>query len=132
MLRTISRVLNALQESYPGLYVLPEPYSSLPAGQIKERRQDIILDIISSQQLHLNILDKVCTAATSLQSTTSSLAHDHCIECLLGLKDALVAWHEHVICSLQNLSAAESNEWEVVDWERVFRIDVSRQLFSYL
>ncbi|RDB14785.1 Serine/threonine-protein kinase STY46 [Hypsizygus marmoreus] len=128
VLRTVYRLLIALQESYPGLFVVPT--------ESHERRLELLQELIDTEQAHLSILKAVAVSTNfqfiyvdlgfheNYQDAATSLSRDlqfmePSLECFLINRTRLIQYHERVLQSLGNIASQSTP----VQWTRIFALD---------
>ena len=107
MLRTVRRILIALEQSYPGLYkVLPG--SSHPT--------QLLANLVDSERANVASLRRVFDAITAL--ITVSELHP----CLHTLTDIpLLSWHEGILAALEE-QYNSPDTLDVCDWQNIFNL----------
>ena len=132
MLCAVNRVLVALQESYPGLFVLPKGAHF--------RRREIIQELLDSERAHVNCVSRMVNN-TTIVTVSYSLLHSmqhiemiailsdqvctidkSIIQCLAEICTPLLRYHEHVLSCLEKSQSGTDTDEE---WDKIFAIDVS-------
>ncbi|KAJ6620438.1 hypothetical protein B0H10DRAFT_2215964 [Mycena sp. CBHHK59/15] len=106
VLKTVERVLNALQESYPGLFVLP---SDAP-----QQRQEYVLELLETERAHVATLRMTGDSAELLGEGSTPM--NPCLECLIINRAVLRQYHDRVLRLLEH--AVESPLQE--NWDKIF------------
>ncbi|KAF8169113.1 hypothetical protein K438DRAFT_2024728 [Mycena galopus ATCC 62051] len=114
VLKTVGRVLNALQDSYPGVFVLPKHAALLRAEYIQE--------LLDTEQAHIATLRMTGDCAEMLSEGMRPL--NHCLECLIVNRPLLRQYHDRV---LQRLEDASGNMALKEDWEWIFSFEAEER-----
>ncbi|KAJ7468748.1 TKL/TKL-ccin protein kinase [Mycena latifolia] len=109
VLKTVERVLTALQESFPNLFVLP--------GDAAVQRHAAVRELLDSERAHVATLRMTGDSAELLSEGTGPL--HPCLECLIVNRAVLRQYHDRV---LQLLEAAASMPL-AEDWAQVFAFE---------
>ncbi|KAF5382664.1 hypothetical protein D9615_002721 [Tricholomella constricta] len=110
VLRTVYRLLVALEETYPGLFVVPLASQG--------RRRELIQQLVDTERAHLSNLKTVLDAATTLSDGLDFM--EPCLECFLINRSRLPQYHERLLkCAEELLSKTTEN----FQWTRVFALD---------
>lgn len=134
-MRAVGRVLNALQETYPGLFVLPNGSNI--------RRQELIQELVHSERAHLNSLKVIAVRVVFLvykllfivlhwyQNSGIILGEgldtkEACLECFLVNCTRLLHYHDDVLGYLEDAVLQPLHE----DWSSIFAFNVIYQLVS--
>ncbi|KAJ7145696.1 TKL/TKL-ccin protein kinase [Mycena epipterygia] len=109
VLKTVERVLNALQDSYPGLFVLPHNASLL--------RQEYVHELLDTERAHIATLRMTGDSAELLSEGTHPL--NPCLECLIVNRNVLRQYHDRVLRLLEE--AVETPLAE--NWDDIFAFE---------
>ncbi|KAJ6501810.1 TKL/TKL-ccin protein kinase [Mycena vulgaris] len=110
VLKTVERVLNALQNSYfPGLFVLPADASMQRAACVRE--------LLDTERAHVATLRMTGDSAELLSEGTAPT--NPCLECLIVNRAVLRQYHDRVLQLLED--AASTPLVEV--WEQIFAFE---------
>ncbi|KIM89875.1 hypothetical protein PILCRDRAFT_812658 [Piloderma croceum F 1598] len=110
VLRTVDRLLGALQATFPGLYVLPAGSAII--------RTDHIEELIDSERAHVDLLRKMKESAEILSQTYKS--EGMTMECLAMYLERLLLYHGHILFHLdKTFSSPRLQE----DWSNVFALN---------
>ncbi|KAG5651731.1 hypothetical protein H0H81_007669 [Sphagnurus paluster] len=101
ILRTVYRLLVALEETYPGLF-------STPTGS-KETRRELVQELIETEQAHLSILKVIFENAEHLSDRLDFL--EPCLECFLKNRTRLLQYHERLLQCAKDLSQTTHAYW---------------------
>ncbi|KAG6831740.1 hypothetical protein H0H87_004009 [Tephrocybe sp. NHM501043] len=110
VLRTVYRLLVALEETYPGIFVAP-PGSN-------ERREELLRELLETEQAHINVLNNVFDAASMLSDGLD--VAEPCLESLLIDRSRLVQYHNQVIRYTEGLLKDTSGSTR---WTEIFGLD---------
>ncbi|KAJ7191639.1 TKL/TKL-ccin protein kinase [Mycena pura] len=109
VLKTVERVLNAVQDSYPGLFVLPSDAAARRAAHVRE--------LLDSERAHIAALRMTGDSAELLAEGMRPV--DPCIECLIVSRAALGAYHARVLRLLEDAAGVPRSE----DWGEIFAFE---------
>ncbi|KAJ7731934.1 TKL/TKL-ccin protein kinase [Mycena maculata] len=109
VLKTVERVLNALQDSFPGLFVLPK--------DAKLQRQEYVQELLDSEQAHVATLRMAGDSAELISEGAQPL--NPCLECLIVNRTVLRQYHDRVFRSLEDAVQTPLNE----DWDEIFAFE---------
>ncbi|KAJ6476375.1 TKL/TKL-ccin protein kinase [Mycena sanguinolenta] len=109
VLKTVGRVLNALQDSYPGVFVLPSHAPTL--------RGEYIQELLDTERAHIATLRMTGDSAELLSEGTRPL--NPCLECLIVNRPLLRQYHDRVLQVLEDAAKTTLNE----DWDRIFSFE---------
>ncbi|KAF8905415.1 hypothetical protein CPB85DRAFT_1437360 [Mucidula mucida] len=114
------RVLAALEDSYPGLYVLPPRW--------QQQRTAFVQNLLDSEEVHVSALGMVAEAALLMSEATGTI--EPRLECLLVHRSHLRQYHSQVLTGLQEIvSAPWLEEWtQILTTETSF---VTRTVSAY-
>ncbi|KAF8216912.1 hypothetical protein K438DRAFT_1798017 [Mycena galopus ATCC 62051] len=114
VLKTVRRVLNALQDSYPGVFVLPKHAALL--------RAECIQELLDTEQAHIAALRMTGECAEMLSEGMRPLNRplNLCLKCLIVNRPLLRRYHDRV---LQRLEDASGNMALKENWERIFSFE---------
>ncbi|KAF8073945.1 TKL/TKL-ccin protein kinase, partial [Lyophyllum atratum] len=105
VLRTVYRLLVALEESYPGLFIAP-------IGS-QGRRQELIQELVDTERAHISILTSVFDAATALSTGLKFM--EPCLECFIINRTRLLQYHERLLgCTESIFSKTAEKQWITV------------------
>ncbi|CAK5271870.1 unnamed protein product [Mycena citricolor] len=107
--KAMERILNALQESFPGVFLLPKDASV--------RRSQYLRELVDSERQHITTLRMTGDSVELLSGGRSPL--DPCLECLAVNRVVLRQYHDHI---LQGLEAAQQMPL-AEDWSGIFAVD---------
>ncbi|KAJ7255043.1 TKL/TKL-ccin protein kinase [Mycena haematopus] len=109
VLKTVGRVLNALQDSFPGVFVLPNHASAL--------RRQYIQELLDTEQAHIATLRMTGDSAELLSEEMRPL--NPCLECLIVNRPLLRQYHDRVLQLLADTAKTTLKE----DWDRIFSFE---------
>ncbi|GLB38631.1 putative protein tyrosine kinase [Lyophyllum shimeji] len=109
VLRTVYRLLVALEETYPGLFVAP-------AGS-QERREELIQELVDTERTHKSLLKSVFDAAQTLYD--GSKITGPYFECFLMNRTSLLQYHERLLKCTEDLFSKTSGK----RWMSIFALD---------
>ncbi|KAF9022811.1 kinase-like protein [Hymenopellis radicata] len=106
VLKTVQRVLAALEDSYPGLYVLPPRW--------QQQRTAFVQNLLDTEEVHVSALGMVAEAALLMSEATGTI--EPRLECLLVHRSHLRQYHSQVLTGLQQIAPAPWLE----EWTKIF------------
>ncbi|KAK0213720.1 TKL/TKL-ccin protein kinase [Armillaria fumosa] len=109
VLKTVQSILCALQESYPGLFVVP--------CRSQYQRQAFVQNLLDTEQAHVCSLGMVAESVMMMSKTTGLI--DPGLECLLVNRVHLREYHNRVLSSLEKIVTAPWLE----NWTSIFNLD---------
>ncbi|KAJ7619635.1 TKL/TKL-ccin protein kinase [Roridomyces roridus] len=109
VLKTVDRVLNALQDSYPGVFVLPKDAPLL--------RQEYLSELLDTELAHVAILRMTGDSAELLSE--ESQPPDMRLECLIVNRAVLRQYHDQVLRMLEDAVQTPLKE----KWEEIFAFE---------
>ncbi|KAJ7657789.1 TKL/TKL-ccin protein kinase [Mycena polygramma] len=109
VLKTVERVLNALQDSYPGLFVLPANAALLRAEYIQE--------LLDTERAHVAALRMTGDSAELLSEGMRPM--NPCLECLIVNRPLLRRYHDRVLRLLEDAAQTALKE----DWDKIFAFE---------
>ncbi|KAF9074431.1 hypothetical protein BDP27DRAFT_1317072 [Rhodocollybia butyracea] len=109
VLKTVTRILCALQDSYPGLFVLPEDAELKVIAAIQE--------LVESERIHVEFLRMVVDHAAFLSLSTPIEA---ALESIVINNQRLQQYHDRVLSSFQQIELDASL---IQNWETIFAFD---------
>ncbi|KAJ7278948.1 TKL/TKL-ccin protein kinase [Mycena rebaudengoi] len=109
VLKTVERVLRALQEEHPGLFVLPK--------DAQLRRREYIQELLDTERAHLAILRMTGDSAELLSEGTRPM--DPCLECIIVNRPMLRRYHDQILRSLEHTAELPLKE----DWDKIFSFE---------
>ncbi|KAJ7688619.1 kinase-like domain-containing protein [Mycena rosella] len=109
VLKTVERVLNALQASYPGLFVLP--------GDAQQQRQELVRSLLDTEREHVAILRMTGDSAELLSEGPDPI--NPCLESLIVNRTVLRQYHDRVLQLLEEAVGTPLAE----DWEQIFSFE---------
>ncbi|KAJ7055648.1 TKL/TKL-ccin protein kinase [Mycena amicta] len=109
VLKTVERVLVALQYSYPGIFHLPHNASSLRLGYVR--------DLIDSERVHLATLRMTGDSLELLAEGQDQ--PDPSLECLIVTREVLQQYHKRVLRLLEEAMHAPLDE----PWVEIFALE---------
>ncbi|KAJ3972535.1 TKL/TKL-ccin protein kinase [Lentinula raphanica] len=114
VLKTVNRILSALQDTYPGLFVIPKDAES--------RKLDAMDELLESEHIHVEFLRMIIDHAAFMSCESQAL--ETALEAVVVIEQRLRQYHDRVLNSLQQarLSIADST---YPNWETVFAFDES-------
>lgn len=107
VLRTVKRILVALQESYPGLFVVPHGSSA--------RRTSLLQQLIGGERVHVSRLADVADAASRLYEQANHIMEPS-LEAFIVSCSRLIPYHNLVLQSLSDVITTKEEE----RWDEVF------------
>ncbi|KAE9403429.1 hypothetical protein BT96DRAFT_990287 [Gymnopus androsaceus JB14] len=110
VLKTVNRILAALQDCYPGLFVAPEDADYKKSAAVQE--------LIESERIHVEFLRMVVDHAAFLSCESKAL--ETALESIVLNNQRLRQYHDRVLVSLQH---AESTSSSIENWEAIFAFD---------
>ncbi|KAJ7085379.1 TKL/TKL-ccin protein kinase [Mycena belliarum] len=114
VLKTVERVLGALQDSYPGLFVLP--------NDAAHQRTAIVRELLDTERSHIATLRMTGDSAELLSEGGDPM--NPCLECLIVNRAMLKQYHDHVLNLLEDVTGTPGAE----NWEQIFAFeDTSRK-----
>ncbi|THV01710.1 hypothetical protein K435DRAFT_775967 [Dendrothele bispora CBS 962.96] len=117
-LKTVQRVLDALQATYPGLYELPDPAYALT------ERKDNILELVITERAHVSYLQSVLDLAAELSCTSRTMQTT--LDPLVINNNRLRQYHDHVLKEMECLLLQQQRpkySADSEDWLRIFKFD---------
>lgn len=102
VLKTVHRVLDGLQETYPGVYVQPPDSSA--------QKQQILSAFEQSERDQIQLIKALKDELVSL-----GLADNYLLESLLTNLERIEHWHEQILASWKTSLAVE----ELLDWDAI-------------
>ncbi|KAK6977031.1 putative TKL/TKL-ccin protein kinase [Favolaschia claudopus] len=109
VLKTVGRVLHALQESYPGVFALPKHAPQL--------REDYIQQLIETERAHIATLRMTGDSAELLSEDMRPI--NPCLDCLIVNRPPLRQYHDRVLQRLEMAVKTTLKE----DWDRIFSFE---------
>ncbi|KAJ3742898.1 TKL/TKL-ccin protein kinase [Lentinula detonsa] len=111
VLKTVNRILSALQDSYPGLFVIRKDAES--------RKSAAMYELVESERIHVEFLRMVIDHAAFL--SCESKVMETMLESLVAIDQRLRQYHDGVLHSLQQLTL--NPFLNVTNWETLFSFD---------
>ncbi|KAJ7715264.1 TKL/TKL-ccin protein kinase [Mycena metata] len=110
VLKTVSRVLTAIQERFPGLFVLP-PHAA-------QEREEYMQELVDSESAHVAALRMTGDSAELL---SEEMAHplNPCLECLIVSRPLLRQYHDRVLALLEGAVLTPLKE----NWDQIFAFE---------
>ncbi|KAJ7157940.1 TKL/TKL-ccin protein kinase [Mycena crocata] len=109
VLKTVERLLNALEESFPGIFVLPNNAAQLREGYVRE--------LLDTERAHIATLRMTGDSAELLSEGAQPM--NPCLESLIVNRTVLRQYHDGVLRLLE-----EAVETPLVeDWDRIFAFE---------
>ncbi|KAJ7819194.1 TKL/TKL-ccin protein kinase [Mycena olivaceomarginata] len=109
VLKTVGRVLHALQDSYPGLFVLPNNASLI--------REEYIQELLDTERAHIATLRMTGDSAELLSEGMRPM--NPCLECLIVNRPLLRQYHDRVLQLLEHAAKTALKE----DWDQIFSFE---------
>jgi hypothetical protein len=109
VLKTVQRVLDAVQDSFPGLFVLPNHAALL--------RGEYIQELLETEQAHIATLRMTGDSAELLSEGMRPM--NACLECLIVNRPLLRQYHDRVLQLLEGATKTALKE----DWEQIFAFE---------
>ncbi|KAJ6542835.1 TKL/TKL-ccin protein kinase [Mycena capillaripes] len=109
VLKTVERVLHALQDSFPGVFVLPNHAALL--------REEYIQELVDTERAHTATLRMTGDSAELLSEGMRPM--NPCLECLIINRPLLRQYHDRVLRLLENAAKTPLTE----DWDGIFAFE---------
>ncbi|KAF7368574.1 putative TKL/TKL-ccin protein kinase [Mycena venus] len=109
VLKTVGRVLDAVQDSFPGIFVLPSDAALL--------REEYIRELLETEREHITTLRMTGDSARLLSEGMRSM--NSCLECLFVNCPLLRQYHDRVLQLLEVAAKTTLKE----DWEQIFAFE---------
>ncbi|KAF7345015.1 putative TKL/TKL-ccin protein kinase [Mycena venus] len=109
VLKTVQRVLDAVQDSFPGLFVLPNNAALL--------REEYIQELLETEQAHIATLRMTGDSAELLSEGMRPM--NACLECLIINRPLLRQYHDRVLQLLEVAAKTALKE----NWEQIFAFE---------
>ncbi|KAF9265052.1 hypothetical protein L218DRAFT_924853 [Marasmius fiardii PR-910] len=106
VLKTVSRILDSLHASYPGLFSVPNGYQTM--------RRERVQELIETERVHVSFLSMIVNSTAALSSGSKSL--ERALEGLVINNTRLRQYHDRVLQELESLTAGQWLE----QWEQIF------------
>ncbi|KAG6915906.1 hypothetical protein DXG01_009373, partial [Tephrocybe rancida] len=109
VLRTVYRLLVALEETYPGIFVAP-------VGAW-DKRGELMRELFETEKTHLTMLESVFDAVTTLTAGLDS-AKPY-LECFAINRKSLLQYHENLVKRMEHLIEKPTG----IRWTEIFGLD---------
>ncbi|KAJ7166663.1 TKL/TKL-ccin protein kinase [Mycena filopes] len=109
VLKTVSRVLTAIQDSFPGLFVLP-PHAA--------QREEYVQELVDTERAHVAAL-RMTGDSAELLSEGIPRPLDPCLECLIISRPLLREYHDRVLLLLEAAVQTPLSE----NWHEIFAFE---------
>ncbi|KAH8830230.1 hypothetical protein DL96DRAFT_1592082 [Flagelloscypha sp. PMI_526] len=113
VLKTVHRVVDGLQETYPGVYAQPEDAVS--------RKEDLFLLFEQSERDQVQLIKQLKDKLVAL-----GISHNPLLESVIANLERIEEWHERTLSSWKSSLSVE----ELLDWDAVLGPTTGDQLRS--
>ncbi|KAJ7030108.1 TKL/TKL-ccin protein kinase [Mycena alexandri] len=110
VLKAVSRVLTAIQDSFPGLFVLP-PHAA-------QEREEYMHELVDSERAHVAAL-RMTGDSAELLSEEMARPLNPCLECLIISRPLLRQYHDRVLALLEGAALTPLKE----NWDQIFAFE---------
>ncbi|KAH7871132.1 uncharacterized protein C8R40DRAFT_1122895 [Lentinula edodes] len=112
VLKTVNRILSALQDCYPGIFVI--------AKDTESRKSTAMEELVESEHIHVEFLRMVIDHAAFLSCESKAL--ETALESVVVIEKRLRQYHDRVLSSFQQ-AELDSSFLGSPDWEILFSFD---------